>query len=150
CVEAYASDYAILRKVSGQDDKALPAQDVDVAAFDAVAGRARAADGEERAAFRQAGQAIGSGLRSLFSLIDPVPVALVGPGAGVFDLIEADLRKVVSGTSGWGTAQDLSIRCYPAEHPLILQGCMMTSLLHLDTQFFAPGDTRETQVKRAV
>jgi predicted NBD/HSP70 family sugar kinase len=139
-----------MRRTSGHDEKAQPSQDVDAASFGEVADRARNVDGEERAAFRKAGQAIGSGLRSLFSLIDPVPVALVGPGAGVFDLIEGELRNVVSGTSGWGAAQNLNIRCYPEEHPLILQGCMMTSLLYLDTQLFAPGDNRETQIKRAI
>ncbi len=150
CIEAYASDYAILRRISGQDENAQPAQDVDTATFDEVADRARSADGEERAAFRKAGQAIGSGLRSLFSLIDPVPVALVGPGAGVFDLIEDELRNMISGTSGWGVTKNLNINCYPGEHPLILQGCMMTSLLHLDTQIFAPGDTKEAPLKRAI
>ncbi|MCO4317043.1 ROK family transcriptional regulator [Phyllobacterium sp. 21LDTY02-6] len=140
CIEAYASDYAILRRVSGQGEDALPAPDVEPAAFYMVAERARLAEGSEREAFRKAGQAIGSGLRSLFSLIDPVPVALVGPGAGVFDLIEEELRAVVSDTSGWGAGHDLTIRCYPDEHPLILQGCMMTSLLHLDTHHFAPGE----------
>ncbi len=150
CIEAYASDYAILRKISGQEDNSQPAQDVDPAAFGEVADIARATEGSERAAFRKAGQAIGSGLRSLFSLIDPVPVALVGPGAGVFDLMEDELRGIVSGTSGWGATRELNIRCYPDEHPLILQGCMMTSLLHLDTQIFAPGDVKEAPLKRAI
>lgn len=150
CIEAYASDYAILRRTAGEDEQAQPAQDVDAASFNAVADRARSRDGAERAAFRKAGQAIGSGLRSLFSLIDPVPIALVGPGAGVFDLIEPDLREIVSGTTGWGGKPDLTIRCYPDEHPLILQGCMMTSLLHLDTQLFAPGDLREAPLRRAI
>ncbi|EJN00561.1 ROK family transcriptional regulator [Phyllobacterium sp. YR531] len=147
CIEAYASDYAILRDIAGEDENAQPTQDVNTVEFNKVADIARAKDGKERNAFRKAGQAIGSGLRSLFSLIDPVPVALVGPGAGVFDLLEKDLRAIVSGTSGWGATQDLNIRCYPDEHPLILQGCMMTSLLHLDTQIFAPGDA---PVKRAI
>lgn len=150
CIEAYASDYAILRRTSGQDEKDQPAQDVDTATYNEIANRARTRDGEERAAFRKAGQAIGSGLRSLYSLIDPIPVALVGSGAAVFDLIEDELRDVVSGTSGWGAAQELNIRCYPDEHPLILQGCMMTSLLHLDTQVFAPGDAGDTPIKRAI
>ncbi len=147
CIEAYASDYAILRCIAGEDEKTQPIQDVDAAKFNEVADIARARDGKERAAFAKAGQAIGSGLRSLFSLIDPVPVALVGPGAGVFDLLEKDLRAIISGTSGWGATENLDIRCYPDEHPLILQGCMMTSLIHLDTQIFAPGDM---PVKRAI
>ncbi|QND51551.1 ROK family transcriptional regulator [Phyllobacterium sp. 628] len=150
CIEAYASDYAILRRTSGEDETAPPLQDVDAATFNDVANRARAGEGAEREAFRKAGQAIGSGLRSLFSLIDPVPIAFVGPGAGVFDLIETDLREIVSGTTGWGGVPDLNIRCYPDEHPLILQGCMMTSLLHLDTQLFAPGDLRDAPLRRAI
>ena len=72
------------------------------------------------------------------------------PGAGVFDLIEDELRNMISGTSGWGVTKNLNINCYPDEHPLILQGCMMTSLLHLDTQIFAPGDTKEAPLKRAI
>ncbi len=147
CIEAYASDYAILRNIADEDEKTQPIQGVDATSFNKVADIARAKDGPERAAFAKAGQAIGSGLRSLFSLIDPVPVALVGPGAGVFDLLEKDLRAIISGTSGWGATEDLNIRCYPDEHPLILQGCMMTSLLHLDTHIFAPGDA---PVKRAI
>ena len=39
---------------------------------------ARAADGPEREAFRKAGEALGFGLGSLFALIDPAPVAMVG------------------------------------------------------------------------
>ncbi|MEK1886583.1 MAG: ROK family transcriptional regulator [Phyllobacterium sp.] len=150
CIEAYASDYAILRTISGEDESNQPPQDTDPSTFAKAANRARASEGVERAAFRTAGQAIGAGLRSLFSLIDPVPVALVGPGAGVFDLMEEELREVVSGPSGWGATQDLSIRCYPDEHPLIVQGCLMTSLLHLDTQIFAPGDLKEMQLKHAL
>ncbi|WP_027230641.1 ROK family transcriptional regulator [Phyllobacterium sp. UNC302MFCol5.2] len=150
CIEAYASDYAILRTISGENESTPPPQDIDPSTFAAAAGRARSGDGDEGAAFRKAGQAIGAGLRSLFSLIDPVPVALVGPGAGVFDLMEEELRGVISGTSGWGATQDLSIRCYPDEHPLIVQGCLMTSLLHLDTQIFAPGDLKDPQLKHAL
>ena len=150
CIEAYASDYAILRTIAGEDEGSQPPQDTDAATFDTAARIARASDSKERAAFQKAGRAIGSGLRSLFSLIDPVPVAFVGPGAGVFDLMEDELRDVVSGISGWGASQDLNVRCYPDEHPLIVQGCLMTSLSHLDTYIFAPGDLKESQAKYAL
>jgi len=150
CIEAYASDYAILRTIAAEDESSQPPQDTDPSTFATAARRARASDGKERAAFQKAGVAIGSGLRSLFSLIDPVPVAFVGPGAGVFDLLEGELRAVVSGVSGWGASQDLNVRCYPDEHPLIVQGCLMTSLSHLDTHIFAPGDVKETPAKLAL
>ncbi|MBK3746089.1 hypothetical protein G3A39_43915, partial [Paraburkholderia aspalathi] len=81
---------------------------------------------------------------SVFSLIDPVPLAFVGPGVHAFDLIEDDLRETISGGThngapagphnGLNSPKDLSIHCYPSEQPLILQGCAITSLLQVDAQ----------------
>ncbi|GAB1580331.1 ROK family protein [Phyllobacterium phragmitis] len=142
CIEAYAGDYAIWRNAMGMPDTAPPAFSIDATVFAELAERARETAGVEREAFHTAGRAIGFGLNNLFSLIDPVPIAFVGPGAKVFDLIEPEIRNAISGTAGWDGAQELNIRCYPEEHPLILQGCAMTSLLRLDADVFSGGETR--------
>ncbi|RCS25137.1 ROK family transcriptional regulator [Phyllobacterium salinisoli] len=142
CIEAYAGDYAIWRNAMGMPDTAPPPFNIDANVFAELAERAREAAGIERAAFHTAGRAIGFGLNNLFSLIDPVPIALVGPGARVFDLIEPEIRNAISGTAGWDGAQALTIRCYPEEHPLLLQGCAMTSLLHLDADVFSGNEAR--------
>ncbi|PRD44289.1 sugar kinase [Phyllobacterium phragmitis] len=142
CIEAYAGDYAIWRNAMGMPDTAPPAFSIDAKVFTELAEQARETAGIEREAFHTAGRAIGFGLNNLFSLIDPVPIALVGPGARVFDLIEPEIRNAISGSAGWDGAQELAIRCYPEEHPLILQGCAMTSLLHLDADVFSGGEAR--------
>ena len=49
----------------------------------------------ERKAFEQAGKALGFGLRNLFALMDPMPIAIVGIGATAFDLTR-HLSKMLS------------------------------------------------------
>lgn len=144
CLEAYASDYGIWRQAQGIDQNSPPLAMIPEAEFYDLAHIARAADGIARQAFQQAGKALGFALRSIFSLIDPVPLAFVGPGVHAFDLIEDELRQTISGgfadgkpvgpRNGLKSPKDLTIRCYPAEQPLILQGCAITSLLRVDAE----------------
>ena len=144
CLEAYASDYGIWRFANLTDESTPPSTMISDADFSKLTDRARAADGIERQAFQRAGKALGFALRSIFSLIDPVPLAFVGPGVHAFDLIEDDIRKTISGGSengalagpqnGLNSPEDLSIHCYPSEQPLILQGCAITSLIQVDAQ----------------
>src|SRR5690606_11074222 len=74
CIEAYAGNYAIWRNARGlheRDGFVAHIEDHDMLE---LAETARAHDGPERAAYRTAGEAIGTGLGSLFALIDPAPV----------------------------------------------------------------------------
>lgn len=150
CIEAYAGSYAIMRNAEGVSGETVPVADIDREAFARVADVARSAPGRERDAFMQAGRAIGFGLRNLFTLLDPVPVALVGPGADVFDLMEDNIRSALSGATGLAGGSGLNIRCYPDEFPLVMQGCIMTSLLYLDDAVMAPGDLRDGPLQQAV
>jgi predicted NBD/HSP70 family sugar kinase len=140
CIEAYAGDYAILRAAEAHDLNATPGSDVAASDITRLAKAARQGSEPARRAFREAGRAIGFGLGSLFSIIDPVPVALVGPGAMALDLCERDIRAAIGEATSWEDAPDIPLRAYFDEHPLIVQGCMMTSLLHLDAEVFAPGE----------
>jgi len=141
CIEAYAGDYAILRAAQGLDRNALPERDVAASDISRLAEAAREGSQAERSAFREAGSAIGFGLGRLFSIVDPMPIALVGPGAGAIDLYESEIRAAIGRASNWEDAPAIPIRTYPDEMPLIVQGCVMTSLLYLDMEVFAPGET---------
>ena len=92
CIEAYAGNYAIWRNAQGMPEDSPPVADISDADIAALADRARRDDGPEREAFRKAGEALGFGLGSLFALIDPAPVAMVGHGALAFDLLEPSIR----------------------------------------------------------
>ncbi|TIT39310.1 MAG: ROK family protein, partial [Mesorhizobium sp.] len=117
------------------------AEPVDVSDADmrSLAARARAGDGPERQAYRKAGEALGFGLGSLFALIDPAPVAMVGVSAAAFDLIEPALREAIAQTAGGQHSKSISFDTEPNELPLIREGCAMRALTFVDQEIFAPG-----------
>ncbi|CCV04962.1 Xyl repressor [Mesorhizobium metallidurans STM 2683] len=139
CVEAYAGNYAIWRNARQMGEDAEPVADVSDADMRALAVRAREADGPEREAYRKAGEALGFGLGSLFALIDPAPVAMVGVSAGAFDLIEPALREAIAQTAGGQHSGSISFDTEPNELPLIREGCAMRALSFVDQEIFAPG-----------
>ena len=138
CLEAYVGSYAIWRHAHGHAE-ASPPRDVTDAEIYALAQAARSHPGPEREAFRRAGEALGYGLGSLFALIDPAPVALVGPQASAFDLLEKAMHKALSRTAGGQHHGTLSVEAIPDELPLIRQGCAMRALTFIDQQVFASG-----------
>ncbi|MCV3238706.1 ROK family protein [Mesorhizobium sp. ZC-5] len=140
CVEAYAGNYAIWRNARQHSEDETPAADISDADMLELADRARAQDGPERQAFRKAGEAIGFSLGSLFALIDPAPVAMVGHGAGAFDLIEPSMREAIARTAGGHHSKAISFDTEPDEMPLIREGCAMRALTYVDHEILAPGN----------
>ncbi|MER9655923.1 ROK family protein [Mesorhizobium sp. M0152] len=138
CVEAYAGNYAIWRNARqlGEDTEPVDVSDADMRT---LAASAREKDGPEREAYRKAGEALGYGLGSLFALIDPAPVAMVGVSAAAFDLIEPALREAIAQTAGGQHSESISFDTEPNELPLIREGCAMRALTFVDQEIFAPG-----------
>lgn len=140
CVEAYAGNYAIWRNARQHCEDDVPAADISDADMLELAARARENDGPERQAFNKAGEAIGFGLGSLFALIDPAPVAMVGHGALAFDLIEPSMREAIAKTAGGQHSKAISFDTEPDEMPLIREGCAMRALTFVDQEILAPGN----------
>jgi predicted NBD/HSP70 family sugar kinase len=147
CVEAYAGNYAIWRAARQSSEAEEPVADISDADMKALAATARAEEGPEREAFRRAGEAIGFGLGSLFALIDPAPVAMVGIGAAAFDLIEPHLREAIARTAGGQHSGAISFAVEPDEVPLIREGCAMRALTFIDQEIFAAGAPAEAPAK---
>jgi predicted NBD/HSP70 family sugar kinase len=139
CIEAYAGSYAIWRNARGIAETERPEADLDDGTMLRLAEAARAQDGPEREAFRRAGEAIGFGLGSLFALVDPAPVALVGLQASAFDLLEEPLREAIAKTAGGQHHGSISFDVIPQELPLIRRGGAMRALEYVDQEIFAPG-----------
>ncbi|HEU4987441.1 MAG TPA: ROK family protein [Rhizobiaceae bacterium] len=139
CIEAYAGNYAIWRKARGASEHDQPTSDIDASAMEELAEAARRHEGVERGAFRAAGEAIGFGIGSLFALIDPAPVAIVGHGASAFDILEPTIREAIAKTAGGQHSTAISFDTEPNEMPLIREGCAMTALTNLDQNIFGPG-----------
>ena len=147
CIEAYAGNYAIVRHVLAQSERAEPAADIDDETILAMAELARDRPGREREAFERAGEAIGFGLGSLFALIDPGPVAVVGPGTSAFDVIEPALRSALARTAG-GHEATVSFDIEPREMPLISEGGAHLALTFVDREIFGPGVAAAVQASR--
>lgn len=141
CIEAYAGHYAIIGAARPDMRERAIRGDLPPGAFSQVADAAR--DGETAAldAYRTAGLAIGSGLASLFSIIDPVPIAFVGDGAGALDLMLPTIREVLATAAIRNISSELESRSFPDDKKLVLDGCRMTSLQHLDDLFSSEGST---------
>lgn len=150
CIEAYAGNYAVVRAAAGGSENDAPAADISEAEMEALANAARGADGPERVAFRKAGDAIGYGLGSLFALFDPAPVAIVGPGAVAFDVMEGPIREAIAQTAGGAHSGAISFAVETDEMPLIREGCAMTALDFVDAEIAAPGRTGAPQIGREV
>jgi predicted NBD/HSP70 family sugar kinase len=147
CIEAYAGNYAIWRSASGLPEDTPPVADVGDADIALLADKARRGQGPEREAFRKAGEALGFGLGSLFALLDPAPVAMVGHGALAFDLLEGPIREAIARTAGGQHSRAISFATEPNEMPLIKEGCAARALAFLDEQIFAPGAINPVQGK---
>jgi len=139
CVEAYAGNYAIWRNAKGLPEDTPPVADVGDGDIAALADRARRGAGPEREAFRKAGEALGFGLGSLFALLDPAPVAMVGHGSLAFDLLEGPIREAIAKTAGGQHSKAISFATEPNEIPLIREGCAIRALTFLDEHVFATG-----------
>tara|TARA_R100001129_G_scaffold152546_1_gene114986 strand:- start:13894 stop:15150 length:1257 start_codon:yes stop_codon:yes gene_type:complete len=132
CIEAYAGDYGIWRTATGGDPEVVPDWDIDREKMAELASRAKAGDLNVRDAYTSAASAIGHGLRNLFTLLDPFPIAFVGSGVLAFDLMEPMIRTSL-GRKGIGLAyDDAEFHCYENDLELTLLGTIVTGLTTLD------------------
>ncbi len=132
CIEAYAGDYAIFRKANSQIDTASPSENITAEAMANIVEQARAGKNPAVAAFEDAGMAIGAGLESLFALIDQFPVAFIGAGANISDLLEKPIMRQINRLRQPDQTGSISMRYYPEECPLIRDGCAVTALMAVD------------------
>ncbi len=132
CIEAYAGDYAIYRRFVAAGGDTPPRNDISDTEMDAVYAAAQSGDAAALSAYQEAGRALGTGLADMFALVDPFPIAFVGKGTKAYEFIDESLRAALSDTKLAIGAEDVDIRCYPDERPLIEEGCTMTALLEVD------------------
>jgi len=132
CIEAYAGQHSILRAAKGADTSKMLAEEPAAGAMEALAEIARLRDGPERAAFREAGRAIGTGLSNLFSMFDPIPLVFTGPGVQFLDLMKESITKTLDNPS-YGLPVTISVVDEePDNVTLTKTGNLMSALTFLD------------------
>ena len=143
CIEAYAGGYGIWRSAHGEDPATVTEDDPTEAAMAALAARARATDGPERRAFREAGKALGTGLSNLFTIFDPIPLVFAGPGSSFLDLMMESLEAAMTRPVFSLPVTVSVVDSYLDYRALIREGGLMRGLVYLDETMPAPGEMRE-------
>ena len=93
CIEAYAADYGIVRMAGDQSLHELPPGRVKASEMQALENAARNGHTPAIQAYAIAGAAIGEGLVTLFTLLDPMPIAIVGRNQQGFDLMHPGMAS---------------------------------------------------------
>lgn len=138
CIEAYASDYGVLRAAYSVPETAQPAGAVPAAEYDALIARAQRGDRAATHAFNMAGRAIGYGLNRLMAVYDPSHVIIVGPGARALPLMHAEIAAALSASLVCKVNGAPEIRMHRDEQEPIFRGLTMKTLNELDqTEFSA-------------
>lgn len=140
CLEAYASDYGILRSAENlPDDTPPPLRAVDSSVMAALEKAARQGDKNALAAFQKAGRAIGFGLARMIALLNPDRIVLAGAGTRALDLIEPALRAAIDEGVVGALRQNLKIETLPIEKDMIISGTIDAALRHLDSDIYSIG-----------
>lgn len=135
CIEAYTAGYALERRAMGRDTGTAPLGIGHAPDIAAIAAAAKRGDRDAVAAFREAGEALGFGLGTLFALVDPVPVVMVGEGTVAPELLETSMRSALARTMAGQAAQGIAIDWVADEKQLMQEGCALNALLLLDLEF---------------
>ena len=138
CIEAYASDYGILRAAQGLPITTRPpAHAVEAEVILELEKAARQGDRSALGAYTQAGEAIGFGLARMIALLNPDRIIISGPGIRAFDLVEpAIIAAIVEGVVK-ALRQNVKIEKLPMDHDMIITGTIDKLLHDLDREVFA-------------
>lgn len=132
CIEAYASDYGVLRTAYSVPEHAQPAAAVPLQEYEELIFRAEAGERAATHAFNLAGRAIGFGLSRLMAVFDPSHIFIVGPGARAFGLMRHEIEAAMT-SSLIGRINGLPVMvAHRDEKEPIFRGLMMKTLNEID------------------
>jgi len=136
CLEAFLSDYGIWRMASEtpQNDRVITPSEAD---YSALIERARTGDARARAAFEEAGRALGFGIARLSALFDPGHVVISGAGIAAWDLIGAACEAGLEDTLVGELRGRMRLSVEPWSRNFILEGARAAALAYLDADVFA-------------
>lgn len=136
CIEAYAADYGILRSAKGLSPDEIPSGSFTQNDMRQLVDAATKQSEPELNAFKLAGKAIGFGLSTVYTLLDPLPVALVGQNTEAISLMRADIEHALMSVGRSPTDYSTLLHCYQQDTPLMHDGLVTEAMNTLD-RFFA-------------
>jgi len=92
CIEAYAADYGIMRSADDDTSNLKYPHLITEQEMASLVDSANNGNKHAQLAFATAGKAIGVGLATVFTLFDPMPVALVGRNTDAVNLMKSEIQ----------------------------------------------------------
>lgn len=140
CIEAYAADYGIVRSASHLPYSELPPESISHQQIDQLIAAADNNSKPELAAFELAGKAIGFGLATVFTLFDPLPVALVGHNTLAVDLMRAEIENALKAVGRHPSDYSKLLHCFHKAEPLLSDGLVLEVMTTVDRVFAENSD----------
>ncbi|SEQ44017.1 Sugar kinase of the NBD/HSP70 family, may contain an N-terminal HTH domain [Devosia sp. YR412] len=137
CVEAYASDYGVLRTAYSVPETATPAPAVPAQEYEGLIARAEAGERAATHAFNLAGRAVGFGLSRMMAVFDPSHILIVGPGARAFGLMQSEIYAALAGSLVCRVNGLPQLIAYRDEREPVFRGLLMKTLNEIDQTDFA-------------
>ena len=139
CIEAYAADYGIVRTAKKLAPDEMPSGVINEQSLTELMGAAKTR-GPEQEAFELAGKAIGFGLATVFTLLDPLPVALVGHNTEAVNLMRNEIQNALTTVSRSPEDYSKLVHCYNEDRQLLLNGLVLEAMALVDKTFAENAD----------
>ncbi|MEJ8476749.1 ROK family protein [Roseibium algae] len=139
CMEAYLSDYALIRSASHLPEDTDPKEiKAGVTGLKALIERAVDSDPDALEAFEKAGRVLGYGLARLLAIIDPRRIVLTGAGMRAFDYLEAGMHAGLQEALVADLRQNFVIDVMPWNEDFIRRGLIAQAMERLDMDYTGP------------
>jgi len=135
CIEAYATDYGLQRSVKGDYSAKIPEGSISVKDMNNLICAACDNAENELQAFKQAGKAIGFGLSTLFTILAPLPIALIGYNNKTIELMRPDIEAALQSVGHNTTDYSNLLHCFPDATPLFMNGLVLDAMSIVDRSF---------------
>ncbi len=149
CLEAYLSDYALVRAATHQPEDTDP-----ITIKAGVGGLARlielAGSGDENAqkAFHEAGRVLGYGIARVIAMIDPKRVVLTGAAMRAFSFMEKGMWEGLEEALVADLRNNFSLDVMPWNEDFIRSGLIAQSMERLDKDFLGTASLPEGRSAR--
>ncbi|MFC6654657.1 ROK family protein [Roseibium salinum] len=136
CLEAYLSDYALVRAATHQpEDTAPDTIDAGVSGLARLIELASSGDTDARTAFHEAGRVLGYGLARVIAMIDPRRVVLTGAAMRAFSFMERGMWEGLEEALVADLRNNFSLDVMPWNGDFIRSGLIAQSMERLDKDF---------------
>lgn len=136
CLEAYLSDYALVRSASLLPEDTDPAAiEAGVSGLEKLIERADSGDENSRKAFHQAGRVLGYGLARVIALIDPKHIVLTGAAMRAYTFMEKGVWEGLKEALVEDLRNNFTLDVMPWNEDFIRTGLVAQSMERLDKDF---------------